>query len=50
MLDFVVAGFRAEFMANFFAVKAETKISKLCLDFFSRPSMAEIMVGNDYFM
>ena len=37
-------------MAKFLAIKAETKIYGLSIDFFLRPSMVGIMVGNGYFM
>ena len=37
-------------MAKFLAVKVETKISRLSLEFFVRPSMVGIMAGNGCFM
>ena len=54
VMDFIVNcfwdSFRAEFVAKFLAVKTETKIFGLSLEFFLRPSKAEIMAGNGCFM
>ena len=47
-MNYFQDSFRAEFVAKFLVVKTDTKISEL--SHFLKPSMAEIIVGNGYFM